>query len=84
MDDLRWDDCVYRIPRDLWDAAVTRQFGPPSPMERLSGIEVRVLDEVDPDTIFVIDVKTMHENVERMLFREPEPIDPIAWKVRLG
>ena len=78
--------CSSDLPRDLWETAVERRVRPPTPMESLSGIEVRILDELDNDVVYVIDVRAMRENVHRMLFEHPldEPFDPVAWKVQFG
>ena len=80
LNPAHWDDCVYRVPRDQWDAMVTRQVRPTTPFERLTGLEVRVLDDIDTDDVFVIDVRRMRDALDEALWPQPEPIDPIAWK----
>lgn len=74
---------VYRIPRDTW-MAVPR--GVETTAARLMGIEVKIIEEIEGDVVFVIDMRAMREALDRATF-PPVPnyaTDTLAWKVRFG
>jgi hypothetical protein len=71
---------VYRLTREEFER-IPRSEG--TAFDRLFGMEVKIIDDVPGDIVYIIDRHTMEEATRRLLFPEMRPWDYInGWKVQ--
>jgi hypothetical protein len=76
------EQAVYQLTRAEYETIERRSEA--SPLDRLLGIPVKVIDEIPGDRVYIIDLEAMREQSLRELFdRTPLDLADLAFKVHV-